>query len=197
MESLWNTPFSATCVISSRFTPMKEPTTSIHSSWENTSPACPHTSNQSSRVNGPTQEGSSLPGFFSDLSQGLFLERDDTFGHSEARPQLIGIERLGDEIVGPRFHAFKVILFSDQRSDDDDERIFRLLVFADAPAQFETIHFRHQHIGDDQTEPSAAECFPCFLPVFSRNNFVRQLFKYPPQELARIPVVFSDQYFHW
>src|SRR5262249_19169029 len=125
MESLWNTPFSATCVISSRFTPTKEPTTSIHSSWENTSPDCPHTSNEvgtdtellkyfSNSVSVPTSLlATGL--FLSDLFHGLCLERDDTFGHSETRPQLIGIERLGDEIVGPCFHAFKVILFSDQR----------------------------------------------------------------------------------
>src|SRR5213594_1948633 len=137
MGSLWNIPYSATCAISSRFTRTKEPTTSTRLSWENTSPACRRTSSEESpsqekEISNRTNPASQIRNpeilnwrgiyFF---CGGMFLERNNPFGDAEASFKFIGIERLRDKIVGSSFHAFEVVLLSDQRSDHDDVGVFR------------------------------------------------------------------------
>src|SRR5258708_5931000 len=64
----------------------------------------------------------------------LLLKRNNPLGHTQPGFELIGIERLGDKVIRSGFHALQVILFSNQRGNDDDVGVFGLLVGADPAA---------------------------------------------------------------
>src|SRR5213593_3169858 len=89
-----------------------------------------------------------------------FVKREDALGNAKPRLQLVEIEWFGDEIVGPGFHAFQVILLTNQSGDENDVRVPRLFSRTDAAAKLETVEIRHQHIRDDQTELSFPVSFP-------------------------------------
>src|SRR6185437_13144799 len=74
-------------------------------------------------------------------------QAEDPLGGLEPGAQLVHVDRLRDEVVGARLHAFEVPLFSARRGDQEEVGIAIGGPRAQATAQLGAINFRHLPVG--------------------------------------------------
>ena len=74
---------------------------------------------------------------------------------SDARLELVQIDRLGQEVVGAGVDAVDAIAALGKRRDKHDRRQTGRRVALDAAAQLEAVHPGHHHVGDRQGPASA------------------------------------------
>src|SRR5205823_4488785 len=70
----------------------------------------------------------------------LRLEPEDAFRDAQARAQLLRVDGLGNEVVGPRLERLEVPLLPAPRRHHQHVHVAGVLAAADVPAQLEAVH---------------------------------------------------------
>ena len=110
----------------------------------------------------------------------------------DARQQILRRKRLHEVIVGAGGDAFEGGRFAGSRREQDDRNTARERIGAQRRHQFEAVHLRHHHVGDDHIGPAIAGsgqrghavCHGLDLPALSEQ---------PADVVAHVGVVVGKQ----
>ncbi len=105
----------------------------------------------------------------------VLLQTHDALAGPHPDAQLIHVERLGHEIVGPGLHADDHVPFLGPRGQQDDIDEARPGIGADEADQFGTVDLRHDPVADDQGKRLGLEQSPCLAPILSRDDLITPL----------------------
>src|SRR5437868_11953680 len=95
----------------------------------------------------------------------LAAQAQDALGDREARPELVRVDRFGDEVVGSSFHAGEVLLFATARCDQNEIHVRGIVAGPDAPAQVDAVHLGHVPVGDHHGHACELEDLPRLATV--------------------------------
>src|SRR6266542_606055 len=126
----------------------------------------------------------------------MLAQPEDPLGGLEPCAQLVHINRLGDEIVRARFHAFEVALFAARRSDQQEITVAIGRPRAHPPAELRAIDLGHLPIGDDNLEVAELQVGPRLATVLRFGHFVPEAFEHRAERHARDGVVFGEEQVH-
>src|SRR5258706_292868 len=76
----------------------------------------------------------------------MLAQAEDALRRFQARLELVHVDRLGDEIVGARFHAFEVTLLAARRPDQEEVGILVGGARPQSPTQLCPVDFWHRPI---------------------------------------------------
>ena len=104
--------------------------------------------------------------------------------------------RLEDEVIGPALQSADHVLGIGHRGDEDDRDVAKVGVRLDAAGKFVAVHFRHDHVADDECRLELWRHFQRQAAVGGNADFVPLLFENVLQPLGLGGAVFRDQDFH-
>jgi hypothetical protein len=84
---------------------------------------------------------------------------------ADAVQQLVGMERLGDEVVGSGFQSLHHVLLAAVRREQDDVGVTAVMPRSNAAAQFEPVQAGHFPVGNDERELAGPHEFERFEAV--------------------------------
>ncbi len=126
----------------------------------------------------------------------VMLEADDPLPRAKPDPQLVPVERLGQEIIGAGLHALDQVLLLGFRRQEDGIDIAGPLGRADPPDQSRAVQLGHHPVGDDHGEEAAIEEAPGLGPVLGRRHLVPPLLEVVLKQPPRDRIVVRDQDLH-
>ena len=126
----------------------------------------------------------------------VMLQADDPLARAEPDPQLVPVERLGQEIIGAGLHALDQVLLLGFRGQEDGVDIAGPLRRADAPEQSRAVQLGHHPVGDDHGEEAGLEEAPGLGPVLRRGDLVPPLLEVVLQQPPGDRIVVRDQDLH-
>ncbi len=100
------------------------------------------------------------------------FQGEQSHARANANAQFGRMERLRDEVVGPRAQALDDVVGPVARGNENNVHVAREVPFSNSAAQFEPVHLRHFPVGNDQAKDARAQDFERFPPVPCRTDFV-------------------------
>ena len=80
------------------------------------------------------------------------LEVQHPLRRLDAGVQFLGVERLGQEIVGTGIHAFQQVVVGVAAGQQDNVDVVGQGGRTDMPAQLHAVHLGHDPVADDQSD---------------------------------------------
>lgn len=112
-----------------------------------------------------------------------------------AAQQMAFIVGFEDEAVGAARQPEDHILGIGHGGDQDDRNVAKAGILLDPARQFVAVHFRHDHVADDQRGQKLQCHFECHAAVVCHGHLVPMLFEHAAQPLGLGRAVFRDQDF--
>src|SRR5436309_2868390 len=128
--------------------------------------------------------------------QELVAQSQNALGDLEARDELVGEDRLRDEVVHAGRHRLEKVAAPRPHGLEHEIRVGRLRVRADPAAQLEAVHLGHQPIGDHHAMLGDLPDAPGFCPVLRRHDLVPLGREDRLEHLPRRGLVLDEQDLH-
>ena len=100
----------------------------------------------------------------------VLLQADDPLSGTQPDPELVPVERLGQEVVRAGLHPLDQVLLLGFRGEEHGVDIAGSLGRTDAPDQSRPVQLRHHPVGDDRWGSSPFEEVPRLGPVLGRRS---------------------------
>ena len=107
--------------------------------------------------------------------------------------QARGVDRLLDEVIGAELHGLDGAIDGALRGEQDDALLVR--EFAESIQQFDAIHARHLHIGNDDARLPGHHLVQCFRAIAGGFCAISPAGNKFGQPHECMKLVFDDQYF--
>ena len=123
----------------------------------------------------------------------LLLHGNQALGDPQPGDQLPGVDRLGQEVVGPGGQRLQAFVVPPPGRDHDDVGVRPPVQAPDAAAQLKPVRPRHHPVGEHQVHAAVLEQGPGLDAIGRRDDLVAQRGEEPPQDEGRGRVVLNDQ----
>ncbi len=133
---------------------------------------------------------------FAGLEQ-LLLQFEDAAPGADADAQFMGVEGLGEVIVGAGVHAFDQVLGFGAGGEQEDVDVRFAIGAANFPADFDAIHAGHHPIEHSETgRAGAVENRPSLIAVACDHGLVAPSGQHGFQHGLKHRIVFRGQHAH-
>ena len=126
----------------------------------------------------------------------MLAQAEDPLRGFEPRAQLVHIDRLRDEVVRARFHAFEVAFFSTGRCDQEKVGIAVRGSRTHPPTELGTVHLGHRPIRNDDREIAKLQVAPGLAAVLRFSHLVAEALEDGAQRHPSDGVVFGQEDVH-